>query len=136
MSYERRLEIEALPAEEGWGKWQGVIGHGTELVERKQLAPLTIWVAGANGPMAVEAYRYEKWCFSDNGKPVDKRRFSYTHWLNNYDYIDYSLTTDRLNSLCAETREELCEKARALLDKELKVLYQSVARKEATREKY
>lgn len=136
MSYERRLEIEAMPAEEGWSQWQAVIGHGTELVERKQLAPIPLWIATTAGPKAVEAFRYETWRFAENGRPADKRWFSYTVWHTNRDYTDYSLRATDLYSLCAESREELCAKACALLDNKLADLNKSVIINESAREKF
>jgi len=136
MSYERRLEIEALPAEEGWGRWQAVVGFGTTNVARKQLASVTLWIATTSGPQAVEAYRYQNWQFAKDGKLTDERWFSYTVWRGNTEYTDYSLKSRALYSLCAETREELCEKARQLLDADLRDLYKAVAIKESAREKF
>lgn len=136
MSYERRLEIEALPVDDGWGKWQAIIGHGTELVERKQHAPLTIWIATTNGPKTVEAYRYENWRFAQNGRPADVRWFSYTVWHDNYNYTNYSSKASQLDSLCAETREELCNKATGLLGNDLRILHKSVADKEYINSKF
>jgi hypothetical protein len=136
MSYERRLEIEALPAEEGWGKWNAIVGHGTELVERKKLTPVTVWIATTSGPKAVEGYRYENWRFAERAKVVDKRWFSYTVWHTNTEYTDYSLKATSLYSLCAETREELCEKASTLLNSELQEQYKSIAIQEAAQEKF
>lgn len=136
MSYERRLEIEALPAEQGWGRWQAVIGHGTTIVDRKQLAPITLWIATTAGPRAVEAYRYENWQFAKDGKPDATRWVTYTVWYNDRDYKDYSLKATDLYSLCAESCEELCQKARALQDNKLADLYKAVAIAEAAREEF
>lgn len=141
MSYERRVEIEALPAEEGFGKWVGVVGHGTTLAERKQLAPLTIWVTSHAGPVAVEAFRYENWQFAESvsatqTKPADNRWFSYTCWHSNRDYTDYSPRASNLKSLCAETREELCEKVRALLDGQIQAQRKLLADLESARANY
>ncbi|GGG34122.1 hypothetical protein [Hymenobacter glacieicola] len=138
MSYERRLEIEALPAEEGWGKWQAVIGYGTTMVERKNLIPLTIWVVGVTGPLAVEAYQYQRWRFAEQvtantTKPADSRGFCYTRWHSNTDYTDYSPRATDLNMMCAETREELCRKVLAKLDGEIADRKKSLAILESRR---
>jgi hypothetical protein len=131
MSYERRLEIEALPAEEGWGKWLGIIGLGTTHVERKQLVPVMLWIATANGPKQVEAYRYQKWQFVK-----DERWLAYTVWHTNYDYTDYSLKATSLYSLCADSRDELCQKAQLLISGALQDLRKAVAIQESSLEKF
>lgn len=132
MSYERRLEIEALPAEAGWGKWQAVIGAGTTLVERKSLGALAkIWVVWPSGPHETEATSYEYWQFAQDGKPVHKRFFSYTIWHTDTTYTNYSPRAKQLRNLCADTREELCRLVQELLEAELGPLRKTVAEKES-----
>jgi len=132
MSYERRLEIEAMPAEAGWGKWVGVVGHATEFVERKEVAESKLWIYTAGGPQEITVHRYENWRFADGSKVVDKRWYTYTQWHDNYKYTDYFPRNEKdLSAQCAETREELVQKVRALLEKELIVLRTTVREKEA-----
>lgn len=146
MSYERRVEIEALPAEEGWGKWVGVIGSGTTLVERKNLTPLSIWIVGFSGPLEVEAYQYERWRFAEQvtantTKPADSRGFCYTRWHTDHEYTDHEYTdynprSSDLKFLCAETRQELCEKVLAKLDAEIEAKRKALATLESRREAF
>ncbi|UYZ60104.1 hypothetical protein [Hymenobacter latericus] len=127
-----RAEIEALPAEDGWGKWMGLVGWADTTVERWAANPEQIWVFSPAGPRQITAQKVERWkyhryqftgCRFGPVVPNDERRIIYT--AGEYpNFEDYTLASPDskadLKTVYATSREDLCRFVTQRLTAELK----------------